>query len=437
MRLMANGERRAAEAAKRCTRFALTGFAGLLLAVALTSPAHAEDVSVQLSDAEAAVAETEAEVADAEAQLTPARARFAVSSRRAAPADRAERAADRRVRGLKADLSERKRRAAARIFGLEVGHRRAVDDHDEQVQGGIAFALAALVAAAIAITWGWFRATAAVAWLAGRSRSQAVGLCLFGGLALLIVGAAMLSAKGIVGTVGGLLALLAFAFPTALLLARHSAEVQRGRTKPLLGRERLPAWATRSVAAVMVLLFLTGIGSAIEADEPEPVEISAQLRQTAAATGGPASPALSEAEREAAKLRVSAARLDAIRDRARTEFEHSRRTFRRAEGRLASAQSDVKRYTHRLAVLSAREARDRERAERLAAEEAEAAEELEGEGESGGCDPNYTGCLDPTASDYDCAGGSGDGPLYTGPVEVIGVDHYGLDSDGDGQACEE
>ena len=53
------------------------------------------------------------------------------------------------------------------------------------------------------------------------------------------------------------------------------------------------------------------------------------------------------------------------------------------------------------------------------------------------CDPNYSGCLDPNALDYDCAGGSGDGPKYTGRVEVLGDDHYGLDSDGDGVGCED
>jgi hypothetical protein len=54
------------------------------------------------------------------------------------------------------------------------------------------------------------------------------------------------------------------------------------------------------------------------------------------------------------------------------------------------------------------------------------------------CDPGYEGaCLDPDASDYDCAGGSGDGPDYVqGPITVVGDDHYGLDSDGDGIACE-
>ena len=54
------------------------------------------------------------------------------------------------------------------------------------------------------------------------------------------------------------------------------------------------------------------------------------------------------------------------------------------------------------------------------------------------CDPNYAGqCLDPNAYDYDCAGGSGDGPRYVyGTVRVVGFDHYGLDRDGDGIGCE-
>ena len=53
------------------------------------------------------------------------------------------------------------------------------------------------------------------------------------------------------------------------------------------------------------------------------------------------------------------------------------------------------------------------------------------------CDPNYSGCLDPSASDYDCEGGSGNGPEYTGPVEVRGNDHYDLDRDDDGYGCED
>ena len=54
---------------------------------------------------------------------------------------------------------------------------------------------------------------------------------------------------------------------------------------------------------------------------------------------------------------------------------------------------------------------------------------------AGNCTPGYKPCL-PPASDYDCAGGSGDGPGYTGYVQVTGYDQYDLDSDGDGWACE-
>jgi hypothetical protein len=53
------------------------------------------------------------------------------------------------------------------------------------------------------------------------------------------------------------------------------------------------------------------------------------------------------------------------------------------------------------------------------------------------CHPSYKGaCLDPRASDYDCIGGSGNGPRYTGRVRVVGPDVFRLDADGDGWGCE-
>lgn len=52
------------------------------------------------------------------------------------------------------------------------------------------------------------------------------------------------------------------------------------------------------------------------------------------------------------------------------------------------------------------------------------------------CHPSYSGCLRADASDYDCAGGSGNGPYYTGAVQVYGSDPFGLDRDGDGWGCE-
>ena len=50
------------------------------------------------------------------------------------------------------------------------------------------------------------------------------------------------------------------------------------------------------------------------------------------------------------------------------------------------------------------------------------------------CTPGYDPCLPPMA-DYDCKGGQGDGPGFTGRVEVSGDDRYGLDRDRNGIGC--
>ena len=55
---------------------------------------------------------------------------------------------------------------------------------------------------------------------------------------------------------------------------------------------------------------------------------------------------------------------------------------------------------------------------------------------AGDCHPSYSGCLKVGAGDYDCAGGSGNGPNYTGRVEVYGSDPFDLDRDNDGLGCE-
>jgi hypothetical protein len=57
---------------------------------------------------------------------------------------------------------------------------------------------------------------------------------------------------------------------------------------------------------------------------------------------------------------------------------------------------------------------------------------------SSNCDPAYPGsCLHDGIGDYDCAGGSGNGPNYvTGPIRVRPPDPFDLDRDGDGLGCE-
>lgn len=53
------------------------------------------------------------------------------------------------------------------------------------------------------------------------------------------------------------------------------------------------------------------------------------------------------------------------------------------------------------------------------------------------CHPSYKGkCLKKNAGDYDCIGGSGNGPNYTGRVRVVGPDVFRLDADRDGIGCE-
>ena len=58
--------------------------------------------------------------------------------------------------------------------------------------------------------------------------------------------------------------------------------------------------------------------------------------------------------------------------------------------------------------------------------------------DDGACDPSYPdSCLQVGIGDYDCAGGSGNGPNYVeGPIRVLAPDPFGLDADGDGVGCE-
>jgi beta-lactam-binding protein with PASTA domain len=56
-----------------------------------------------------------------------------------------------------------------------------------------------------------------------------------------------------------------------------------------------------------------------------------------------------------------------------------------------------------------------------------------------GCHPSYVGeCLPANASDVDCFGQGGNGPVYamTKNIHVVGPDVYDLDRDGNGLGCE-
>lgn len=55
-----------------------------------------------------------------------------------------------------------------------------------------------------------------------------------------------------------------------------------------------------------------------------------------------------------------------------------------------------------------------------------------------GCHSSYTGyCVVAGIGDWDCAGGSGDGPNYVPVrVRVVGPDAFDLDADYDGYGCD-
>ncbi|HET9197937.1 MAG TPA: hypothetical protein VFN92_06775 [Solirubrobacterales bacterium] len=416
-----------------------TGTVPLLAVLSLLlacGTAQGRNLSASLAEAEQRVAAAEADVSAKQQQLDDARARYGNATKRAAaPVDRLN---DSRaeVQRLRRDLAGEERAAHGRISAIERQRQQEEDGHDEEVRTGMGFGLAALVAALIALAWGWFRATEPVAALTRLELGQAIGLCVGGGLLLVIVGAILGSSRGALGSLGSFIFCLGLVLPTALLLARHSAEVQKGRSRALLRRERLPAWTSLATAGLMFVLFLAGAGSALVADDASSQPVSAQLREEAvAASRGAGAEEMQSARAALATARRRAARPVSRREAARSTVADARGALRDSQTQLVSARGNQRSYSRQLAAQESKEAREAEReAELVAIEEEELAEQEEELASE--CNPNYSGCLDPNSYDYDCASGSGDGPDYTGTVEVLGYDEYGLDDDGDGIGCE-
>jgi hypothetical protein len=273
-----------------------------VFALGMTSSAAAEDLSTSLASAEQEVAAAEAELSAKRQQLERADAKLAAVAADAAPFVRTLNRKRSEIKSLRNELASQEEDASRRISQLNRQHQQEVEDHDKEVREGIGFGLAALMAGAIALAWGWFRATDAVAALTRLELGQAIGLCVGGGLLLLIVGAVLGASDGAVGALGSFLFCLGLILPTAFLLARHSAEVQRGRSRALLRRERLPAWTSIAVAGLMLVVFLASTGSAIFADDASSEPISAQLREESdAASEGPGAEEIQAAEAALAK----------------------------------------------------------------------------------------------------------------------------------------
>jgi hypothetical protein len=221
---------------------------------------------------------------------------------------------------------------------------------------------------------------------------------------------------------------LGFVLPTALLLARHSAKIQRGRAKPAFKRDRLPSWAPRSVAVLLLLLALSGLGSSLFAEQPTAFSASVQLQaDSTASDNGPGARRLEEATAEAITTQKRAVKPVAELQQARAALRKVNRELHASKSRLVSAEAAQRRFTRRLAVLVARE--EREAAKAAAQSERESIELIEEEESSSGCDPNYSGCVPVYPPDVDC-------DEVGETVTVVGSDPHGLDADGDLVGCE-
>lgn len=91
---------------------------------------------------------------------------------------------------------------------------------------------------------------------------------------------------------------------------------------------------------------------------------------------------------------------------------------KRAAAAKRKARAAKRRRAHEKAIA-------RRQARIDLAEERKALADTQDSGSQGSdCDPNYEGaCLDPNSSDYDCQGGSGDGPDYTDPCKSSAAIH--------------
>jgi hypothetical protein len=372
----------------------------------------------------------------------------------------AVRTANRRV--ARTEHVEHARRAAARtqVHQIESANRKAEEKHQDKVTSGIGFGLAALILGLIALAWGWFRASAAAAALTRVTLGQAIGLCVGGGFLTAVIGGALTDADGILAVLGSALIGLGIGLAAAFLLARHSAEIQRGRSRPFLRRERWPARVTQVLAAVLGVLCLIALCTAVFAPAAKSSDVPTALETQAAGAGG--TPALAAAEGRVSRLEAKTGPLLVVLHRDKTDLRQAKRALAHAQARMVGAEDKADSFTRRLVSLEAHEQREIEAEERseqkvLEAEEREHAKALEAEereyakalaaeeeeaaeaAEESACDPSYVGeCLQDGIGDYDCAEGSGDGPNYVySPVEVVGADPFGLDEDGDGVGCQD
>ena len=219
-------------------------------------------------------------------------------------------------------------------------------------------------------------------------------------------------------------------------------------------------WALGAFAGLLILSALFG------ADDKKPAKAAATTTTAGTPHDQPGAPPPPRPSRERVRQPMTAGRRRGLTrdrcrcERARRDQKPHRKPDRAAGGRrgavrrprrLAPARAgrplpDDQAHPDRAIQLHRREgARRRTRAARTAAAAQRrrdasccraAKRRAAREQAASACDPSYAGAGLSRSADYDCEGGSGNGPDYTGTVQVVGDDHFDLDRDGDGTGCE-
>ena len=249
----------------------------LLLALTVAEPAPAQELFSSIATAEQRAESARGEVGELKKELAPVASRYSRASRRARDARSEVQSAKADVATIKAERDTQRAAAATRLRRLEDGNRESEQKHDDRITSDIGLGIAAMVMALLILAWDWFRASAPVAGLTRLTAAQAVGLCVGGGFLAVVTGAVMEGSGGLMAVLGTALVFLGLTLPAAFLLARHSAEIQRGRAKPWLGRERFPARVTQVLAAILGVVCLVALGVAAFAPQAHSNEIPTGL----------------------------------------------------------------------------------------------------------------------------------------------------------------
>lgn len=413
---------------RSCTVGVLLALIAGSMGLVAASSAAAQDPSVALADAEARAATAESRVVDLEAELAEAEAALQPIEKRARlAAERAEDASD-QAATLEAELVARREAAAEELAFARAVHDSDLESHRADVGAAFGFALGTLLLALLTLSWSRLRRWPPIRSLAQASARVMAGVAVAVLLVLLIVGGALLGGSPVLGFFGGLLIVIAFGAPIALILIWRSLRIESGATTALLA-SGVPRSARIAGAAVLGVLCLAGIGAGLGADEPGEPSFGDDIEPLAAqAQGDPADPPTSEllrAQAMARPLARRADRLDSSRREAQREVDAVADRLDAAEGQLAKAERQVRRQTKLVERQQAAERRAQRRAER----ESQPPVEPDPGQATSGCAPGYSPCIPPYPPDLDCAD-------VGGPITVTGSDPHGLDADNDGIGCE-